>query len=164
MIQVLFVMLGIRASADIYAGNFPNDCVLVVSDGGEKMVTKKIILANSGRLVRDLLKKVIGRTPGLEIVSEVDDLVELPDIVRRTKADWAIILLSPDGRVPDQVEQTIKEQPSMRFLLMGVDGSHARMMWNEPHEVPLDEKNLQDLLELLRQEQPHNIIHERIHT
>lgn len=126
------------------------------------MVTRRIILANSSRLVRDLIKKVIGKTPGLEIVSEVEDISEFPDTVRRKEADWAIVLLSPEEQVPDLVEQVIQEQPSMRFLLMGVDGSHARMKWNEPHEVPLHEKSLQDLLDLLRQEWPKNKHQERI--
>ena len=126
------------------------------------METRRIILTNSSRLVRDLIKKVIGKTPGLEIVSEVEDISEFPDTVKRKEADWAIVLLSPEEQVPDLVEQVIQEQPSMRFLLMGVDGSHARMKWNEPHEVPLDEKSLQELLDLLRQEWPKNKHQERI--
>jgi hypothetical protein len=126
------------------------------------MTTNKIILANSSRLVRDMLKRVIGKTAGLEIVLEVEDLTEFPKKVRQAEADWAIVLLSPGEKVPDMVEQVIREQPSMRFLLMNVDGSHARMKWNEPHEVPLDEKNLGELLELLRQEQQQEKTQKRI--
>lgn len=111
---------------------------------------QRIILVNSSRIVGDMLKKVIGKTPGLEIVSNTEDIAKLPEIVEQVEADWAIVLLPPDDQVPKIVQQVITEQISMRFLLMGVDGSHVRMMYNEPHEVPLDEKNLADLLELLR--------------
>jgi DNA-binding NarL/FixJ family response regulator len=123
---------------------------------------RKIILANNSRFVRDMLKKVIAKSPGLEIVSEIEDLAELPARARQAQADWAIVLLSPDEEVPELVEKVIREQPTMRFLLMGVDGSHARMKWSEPREVPLDEKNLSELLDLLRQEQPQNESKERI--
>ena len=117
------------------------------------MATQRIILVNNARLMHEMLKRVIDKSPGLEIVSEVDELIELPDTLRSTEADWAIVLLDPDEGIPELVEQIISEQTSMRFLLMGVDGSHARMMWNEPHEVPLDEKNLLELLAILRTNQ-----------
>jgi chemotaxis response regulator CheB len=123
------------------------------------MATKRIMLVNSSRLMSDMLNKVIGKTPDLEIVSNIADLTEFPEAVRRTKADWAIVLLPPDEQVPDVVEEVIKEQQSMRFLLMGLDGSHARMKWNEAHEVILDEKNLKHIIGLLRQDQ-----NERIRT
>jgi DNA-binding NarL/FixJ family response regulator len=122
----------------------------------------RIILVNNSRLVRDMLKKVIGKAPGLEIVNEVEELTEFPEVVKTIKADWAIVLLSPGQEVPEIVENVIKEQSSMRFLLMGVDGSHARMKWSEPHEIPLDEKNLSELLDLMRQELPQTNIDERI--
>jgi DNA-binding NarL/FixJ family response regulator len=122
------------------------------------MATKKrIILANSSRLVRGMLERAIKKTPGLELVTNIENLTEFPEILRRTKADWAIVLLPPNEQIPDLVEKAINEHHSMRFLLMGVDGSHARMMWNAPHEVALNEKNLGELLELLRQDQPERI-------
>ena len=123
---------------------------------------QRIILVNDSRLMRDMLKKVIKKSPGLEIVTELSDLADLPETARRTKADWAIVLLQPDQEVPDLLDRVIQEQPCMRLLLMGVDGSHARMKWNEPHEVALDEKNLGELLDVLRQERPVNESQERI--
>jgi two-component SAPR family response regulator len=119
---------------------------------------QRIILVNNSRLMRDMLKRVISKTAGLEIVSDLDDLAEFPETVKQIEADWAIVLLPPDEGVPDLVEQVINEQPSMRFLLMGVDGSHARIKWNEPHEVPLDKKNLQELLALLRTDRQERIL------
>lgn len=118
---------------------------------------QRIILVNSSRLVRGMLKKVIGKTPGLQIVSNVEDLTKFPEIVSQTEADWAIVLLPPDEQVPDLVKKVIEEQISMRFLLMGVDGSHVRMMSNKQHEISLDEKSLQDLLGLLQKNQPERI-------
>lgn len=122
------------------------------------MAKQRIILVNNSRLMRDMLKRVISKTEGLEIVSDLDDLAEFPEAVKRMEADWAIVLLPPDEGIPGLVEQVINEQPSMRFLLMGVDGSHARIKWNEPHEVPLDKKNLQELLALLQTDRQERIL------
>lgn len=126
------------------------------------MTTHKIILASNSRLVRDMLRIVIGKTTGLEVVMEIEDLGEFPESIKQTNADWAIVLITPDEEVPDIVEQVIRENQSMRFLLMGVDGSHARMKWSEPHEVPLDEKNLSELLDILSQERSQSNLQERI--
>lgn len=121
------------------------------------MTTQKVVLVKKTCLMGDMLKRVISKTAGLEVVSDVEDLAEFPEIARRTQAELAIVLLHPDEQIPELVEQVIKEHSSMRFLLMGVDGSHPRLKWNEPHEVPLDEKNLQELLALLCKGQPERI-------
>jgi len=121
------------------------------------MTLQKIILVNNSRFVGDILKNVIGKAAGFEIVAELEDITEFPETAECVDANLAIVVLPPDDQVPELVEQVIRQQSSMRFLLMGVDGSHARLKWNEPHEVPLDEKNLQELLALLNQGQPERI-------
>lgn len=118
------------------------------------MVTQhRIILVNHSRLMRDLLEKVISKSPGLEIVANVEDISELPYVLEQIEANWGIIILPPNGRVPDLVYQIVKEQGRMHFLLMDVDGSHVRMMYSEPYQVSLDNKSLPDLLNLLHQDQ-----------
>jgi len=121
------------------------------------MTLQKIILVNNSRFVGDILKNVIGKAAGFEIVAELEDITEFPETAECVDANLAIVVLPPDDQAPELVEQVIRQQSSMRFLLMGVDGSHARLKWNEPHEVPLDEKNLQELLALLNQGQPERI-------
>jgi len=121
------------------------------------MMLQKIILVNNSRFVGDILKNVIGKAAGFEIVAELKDITEFPETAECVDANLAIVVLPPDDQAPELVEQVIRQQSSMRFLLMGVDGSHARLKWNEPHEVPLDEKNLQELLALLNQGQPERI-------
>jgi hypothetical protein len=111
-------------------------------------------LLDNSRLVRDLLRRVIDKAPGLQIVAEVDDLSDYPDVACQTRADWTILLLDPDEEVPEIVEQAINYQNSMRLLVMAVDGSQVRMRWIEPHEQSLDNKNLEDLLTILRRDGP----------
>jgi hypothetical protein len=114
---------------------------------------QQIILVNLSNLVRDMLEKVISKTPGLEIAANEESLTELPGLLDQIDADWVIVLLPPDGRVPNLVKQAVREHISTKFLLMGVDGSHVRLMYSKPYEVPLAGKNLPELLELLQEDQ-----------
>jgi DNA-binding NarL/FixJ family response regulator len=114
--------------------------------------TQSIILLDNSRLVRDMLRRVINKAPGLKIVAEVEDLSEYPDIARQTSADWTILLLDPDEEVPAVVEEVLNRLTLMRLLVMAVDGSQVRMRWTEPHEKSLDDKNLEDLLTILRRD------------
>jgi len=41
----------------------------------------------------------------------------------------------------------------MRLLVMAVDGSQVRIRWIEPHEIYLNDKSLEELLTILRQDQ-----------
>lgn len=118
---------------------------------------QRIIIVNNSRLVGDMMQKVIGKSPGLKVVSNIEELKDFPETVKETEADWAIILLSPDDGVPELVKKVLQEEISMRFLLMGVDGSHVRILYNKPHEVPLDKVDLQEILVLLHQDQPERI-------
>jgi hypothetical protein len=104
-----------------------------------------------------MFNKVIEKTAGLEIVSHIDDLNDFSEAIKHTKAEWAIVFLQPEEQVPEIVDQIIQEQSSMRFLILGMDGSHARMLWHEIRELPLEEKNLQELLSLIRMEKQEKI-------
>lgn len=117
------------------------------------MGTQSIILLDNSRLVRDMFRRVIKKAPGLQIIAEVEDVSDFPNIARQTNADWTILLLDPDEEVPTIVEQTLNHQTSMRLLVMAVDGSQVRMRWIEPHEIYLNDKSLEELLTILRQDQ-----------
>ena len=121
------------------------------------MATQRIILVNSSCLLLDMFNKVIEKTAGLEIVSHIDDLNDFSEAIKHTKAEWAIVFLSPEEQVPELVDQIIQEQSSMRFLIMGTDGSHAHMRWNEIRKLPLEEKNLQELLSIIQMEKQKKI-------
>jgi hypothetical protein len=121
------------------------------------MKEKKVVLVNNSRLMHDFIKKVIVKTEGLEFTASIQNLDNLPELILDTKADLAIVLLPPGEPAPDTLKNVINKHPSTRFLLMGMDGSRARLKWNEPHEVPLDEMSLQELLVMLSDNQPERI-------
>jgi hypothetical protein len=113
-------------------------------------IPQKIVLVDGSRLLRGMFKRAIQRDTMLHVISEIDDMNDFHDAIKKVDADW-IFLALPSGRsVPAVVDQTLREQPDLNMLVMDSDGSHLRMRWIETHETPLDEKNLNELLMVLR--------------
>jgi chemotaxis response regulator CheB len=111
---------------------------------------QKIVLVDGSRLLRGMFRRAIQRDSSLQVISEIDDMNDFHDAIKKVDADW-IFLALPSGRsVPAVVDQTLREQPDLNMLVMDSDGSHLRMRWIETHETPLDEKNLNELLMVLR--------------
>lgn len=121
------------------------------------MNTKKVVLVNNSLLMEGILKKVIGKTQGLEFAAGIENLEDLSESILDTNADLVIVLLPPDEPVPERLKNLINEHSSTRFLLMGMDGSRARLRWNEPHELSLNEMSLQELLLMLTTNQAERI-------
>jgi DNA-binding NarL/FixJ family response regulator len=112
---------------------------------------RKIVLVNDSRLLRGILKRAIQRDHGLQVVAEVDDLAKFSSVIRQADVDWIILALPPGKPIPTIVDQALREQPKLNLLVMATDGSRVRMRWIEAHETDLDEKNLQELLAILRE-------------
>jgi chemotaxis response regulator CheB len=112
---------------------------------------QKIVLVDGSRLLRGMFRRAIQRDSSLQVISEIDDMNDFPDAIKKFEADW-IFLAVPSGQtVPAVVDQTLREQPDLNMLVMDSDGSHLRMRWIETHETPLDEKSLTELLMIMRE-------------
>ena len=112
---------------------------------------QKIVFVDGSRLLRGIFKRAIQRDTRLQVISEIDDMHDFPDAIKQVDADW-IFLALPSGRsVPAIVDQTLRERRDLNMLVMDSDGSHLRMRWIETHETPLDEKNLTEILMVLRE-------------
>jgi DNA-binding NarL/FixJ family response regulator len=113
------------------------------------MDKQRIILINGSRLLRELLHIVIYKAQHLEIVQEIHDLNELPAAIQASDADWVIISLPLEEKMPAWVDDYIARHPAIRFLIVSNDGSRIKMKWLESHEQDLDDLSLKDLIQLL---------------
>jgi hypothetical protein len=113
------------------------------------MEKQKIILINGSRLLRELLHIVIYKAEHLEVVQEIHDMELLPAAIHDTEADWVIISLALEKKIPDWVDTYITSHPAVRFLVVSNDGSRIRMKWLESHEQDLDDLSLKELIQLL---------------
>jgi hypothetical protein len=125
---------------------------------------QSIVLVNGSRLLRGILRRAIQRDTLLRVVTEVDDLAKFSAVIEHVEADWIVLALPPGKSVPAIVDQTLRERPDLNMLVMATDGSRVRMRWIEAHETTLDEKNLQELLTILREKEAKERVIQHSHT
>lgn len=126
------------------------------------MSTQRIVLVNGSRLLRGILKRAIERDNNLSVVAEVDDHAKISSVIKEVKMDWIILALHPQESFPETVDNVLRNQPQLKCLVMATDGSRVRMRWIETHETSLDEKDLEELLTLLRENEVTNKLTEKI--
>lgn len=113
------------------------------------MSEQKIILANSSRLWREMLNRILLKAKNLEVVQEIKDPQQLPSAIQRFDAEWVLVELSEDHRVPGWVDEYIEAHPSVRFMAVSTDGSQIKMKWLENREKEFTDLTLSDLLHIL---------------
>jgi len=116
------------------------------------MSTKRIILANGSRLLREMLHRVLYKTDNLQVVLEVANYEDLPSAIEQFDPEWVIMSLPSDHVIPDWVDIYIANLPSVRFLAVSTDGSKIKMKWLEPHEEDLGDLSLKDLIHILERD------------
>jgi hypothetical protein len=102
--------------------------------GNPPQPPSRIILANGTRLLREMLKRAIIRSPHLRVVGEFTAETDLTSMVEETHAQWVIVSLLPDGEVPEVADTLLAEHPSVAVLAVAADGSQVRIGWTEPLE------------------------------
>lgn len=112
---------------------------------------KRIVLVDGSRLLRGMLKRAIERDDQLHVVAEVDQINKFSSVIRLADADWIFLILPPRTPIPEVINHTLREQPELRLLVMTTDGSRVRMRWIEIHETTLDQKNLGEIMAILRE-------------
>lgn len=114
------------------------------------MTEQRIVLANTSRLLRDMLKRILRKTSDLKLLGEITDHRELSDLISNSDPGWIILSLPYDHVIPAWVESYLSEHPSVRCMAIASDGSKIKMKWLEIHEKELNGLSLHDLLRILR--------------
>jgi hypothetical protein len=113
------------------------------------MQPRRIIMVSGSRFLQEMLKRVIAKTPGLQLVDEITDLAMLSSAIERTDAQWVVVSYPPKGKLPEAVESALAAHPSVRVLAVAADGSHVKMKWVESREEILDDLSLDELIAVL---------------
>ena len=120
------------------------------------MQPKKILLADHARITHEMLRRIIRKTPQLQLVGETNQWPNLIDMVDETEADWVIFTTSPDQETNKIVEKLLSEYPYLRIIVMQGDGSDVHLIWMALQDRYLKNISLEGfLLELIMgSEQP----------
>ena len=93
----------------------------------------RIILAMEARLLREMLRRAISKSPHMQVVREVSGGTDLPSVVEETKADWVLLLLRSNGRLPLAAKRLLEEKPSVSIIALAADGGEVKLAWAEAH-------------------------------
>lgn len=108
----------------------------------------KIILANDSRLLREMLKRVLRRSPRLEVVAEIEDLHQLEPVLSETRARWIIVSLTPEGEFPGAVKTVLQDHSTAHVLAIATDASTVKLLHMEPNERQVDVYSVEEILSL----------------
>lgn len=112
------------------------------------MELHRIILAHDARFLRTTLRRLLNKTPNLEVVAEINSLDELPDALKDTHANWVILSLPEEDGLPTSILDEMQRYPQLRVLAVSGDGSHMRVEWVERRDRETSHFSVDDFKEL----------------
>jgi DNA-binding NarL/FixJ family response regulator len=116
----------------------------------------RVFLANQPRLVRQMLRRAIQRTPDLQVVGESGQADSVLDIPEETPLDWLIVSLTEHGTIPHEFLHLIERHPSIRVLGISLDGNELALEDGLSGEKRhLSDVSLTDLISLLQEKVTH---------
>jgi DNA-binding NarL/FixJ family response regulator len=89
----------------------------------------RVLVANRPRLMRELILETLADQPGIEVVGEVTDEVEIPDRVHQTLPDFLVIALDEPGRRPDICETILRAHPEVRIIAVASGQNRTICYW-----------------------------------
>ncbi len=119
------------------------------------MATKRVLLANDSRLLREMLQRVIDKAEHLEAVQKVADYEELPSAIERFDPEWVIISLPFNDEARSWVSACMAEYPAMRFVLLAPGNNSIQMKWQTSYEEDLTNVSLKDFIQILERDLQH---------
>jgi len=122
------------------------------------METCRIVLANESRLLREMLKSVIDKSPSLEIVGETEQFSKIKKLAEKHNAHWVFVTLPSTGNIPDQINDLLIPGSAISVLAISNNGERVKIRWVDLHEETYIDWSLEEMLTFLQEKIPH---HER---
>ena len=116
------------------------------------MSTKRVILANDSRLLREMLNRVIHRADKLEVVQEIPNQEELPPAIERFDPEWVIVTGRQSEFGYSWLEECVAQYPSVRFIVLSPDHAGIKLTSRDSDEQDLTNVSLKDFIHILERD------------
>jgi hypothetical protein len=113
------------------------------------MQTQDVILLNGFHFFKDMLCRIIAKTPGLRVVADEPEPSNFAKALKNTDPDWIVYMRDQDTEVPQAVNDYIRNDISKHLMIIEPAESKIRMKWYQSHEVELSQKNLNEILQIM---------------
>lgn len=112
--------------------------------------TRRVILADGSRLLREMLHHAINKADHLEVVGEVTDYKDILGAIEKFDPEWVIVSTS----FSDRFYSSVHENPSVRFLFLSPDKNEIKK-WQASYEENYSGLSLKDFIYLLEKDLQH---------
>lgn len=89
----------------------------------------RILVANSPKLMRDVILAALADQPGIEIVGEVSDEEKIAQEVQATLPDLLVIALDQSERRPAICDRILREHPELRIIAVASREDRTLYFW-----------------------------------
>jgi DNA-binding NarL/FixJ family response regulator len=114
--------------------------------------TKRVILADGSRLLREMLHHVIDKADHLQVVDEVPEPEELPSAIERFEPEWVIVSQPYSNHLHSWVRSCLADHPSVRFIFLSPHQNHIKMKWQMSCEEDYPDLSLREFIRILEKD------------
>lgn len=89
----------------------------------------RVLVANSPRLLRELVLSTLSEQAGINIVGEVENEQDVPSLVEKTKPDFLLIALDESQRRPPLCDRLLRKFPALRIIAVAPNTNLGIFYW-----------------------------------
>lgn len=119
------------------------------------MSTKRVILADGSRLLREMLHRVIDKADHLEVVQELPSQEGLSSAIERLGPEWVVFFVPYNENTHNWIRTAMSDYPSMRFIFLSSESNTLKMKWQISYEEDLTNLSLRDFIQILEKDLQH---------
>ena len=119
------------------------------------MSTKRVILADGSRLLREMLRRVIDKADHLEVVQELPSPEGLSSAIESLSPEWVILSLPYNDNTHNWISTFMSGYPSMRFMFLSPESNTLKMKGQISYEEDLTNLSLRDFIHILEKDLQH---------
>ena len=119
------------------------------------MSTKRVILANGSRLLREVLHRAIDKADQLEVVQEIPDWEGLPPALERFEPEWVIVAQPYANPLHNRIDSCMAAYPSVGFIFLSPHQNHIKMKWQMSREEEYADLTLKEFIHILEKDLQH---------
>jgi chemotaxis response regulator CheB len=89
----------------------------------------RVLIANSPRLIRELMIETISDQPDINIVGEVTNESDLANAVEGTNPDFIIVALEKHNKLSAACQSVLKDHPGLKVIAIAADRNSSMFYW-----------------------------------
>jgi chemotaxis response regulator CheB len=117
--------------------------------------TKRVILADGSRLLREMLHRVLDKANHLKVVQELPDSAGLCSAIHRFDPEWVILSRPYNQHAHAWLSSCMEDHPAVRFIFLSANHKYIKMKSQMSYEEDFLDLSLQEFIHILERDLQH---------